>query len=137
MEAKLKKNQLTSQLFIKDTPGSLDDNDVKSGQNNGLFSRASYFEESKTVDLEGPLYADVFNMNHYILNQVAIGVRLYRSKGEFCLITNESTPDFQVIIEDIVLRVCKSKSIPVSSMDTLKFYRKPQLCILLPEQKSR
>lgn len=64
------------------------------------------------MDLEGPLYADVFNMNRYILNQVAISGRLYRSKGEFCLNTNESTPDFQVIIEDIVLRVCKVQVTP-------------------------
>lgn len=102
-----KTSQLTSQLYIKDTPGALDDNDVKNGQNNGLYARSTYFQDSKTVDLEGPLYADLFNMNRYILNQVAIGVRLYRSKGDFCLMTNEDAPVFQVIIEDILLKVCK------------------------------
>lgn len=102
-----KTSQLTSQLFIKDTPGALDDNDVKNGQNNGLYARSIYFQESKTVDLEGPLFSDVFKMNRYILNQVSIGVRLYRSKGEFSLITKEDSPDFQIVIDDILLRVCK------------------------------
>lgn len=102
-----KTSQLTSQLFIKDTPGALDDNDVKNGQNNGLYARSIYFQESKTVDLEGHLFSDVFKMNRYIVNQVSIGVRLYRSKGEFCLITKEDSPDFQIVIDDILLRVCK------------------------------
>lgn len=53
------------------------------------------------------LYSDVFKMDRYILNQVSIGVRLYRSKGELCLITNETDADFQVIVDDILLRVCK------------------------------
>lgn len=102
-----KTSQLTSQLIIKDTPGALDDNDVKNGQNNGLYARSIYFQKSNTVDLEGPLFSDVFKMNRYILNQVSIGVRLYRSKGEFCLITKEDSPDFQIVIDDILLRVCK------------------------------
>ncbi|KAK3086351.1 hypothetical protein FSP39_017298 [Pinctada imbricata] len=51
--------------------------------------------------------ADVFSMDRYILNQVAVGVRLYRSKGDFCLMTNELGPDFQIHIDDIILKVCK------------------------------
>ena len=102
-----KESQLTSQLFLKDRSGHLDDSDVNTGQNTALYNRAKYFAQSKTVDLEGPVKADVFNMDRYILNQVAIGVRFYRSKGEFCLITNELGPDFQIVIEDIILKVCK------------------------------
>lgn len=106
-ESEAKTPQLTSQLFIKDTHGTLDDNDVKNGQNNGLYARSIYFQESKTVELEGPFFSDVFKMNRYILNQVTIGVRLYRPKGEFCLITKEDSPDFQIVIYDNLLKVCK------------------------------
>lgn len=106
-ESEAKTPQLTSQLFIKDTHGTLDDNDVKNGQNNGLYARSIYFQESKTVELEGPFFSDVFKMNRYILNQVSIGVRLYRPKGEFCLITKEDSPDFQIVIYDNLLKVCK------------------------------
>ena len=102
-----KKSQLTSQLFLKDRSGHLDDNDVNKGQNTALYKRAQYFASSKTVDMEGPLKADVCNMNRYILNQVAIGIRFHRMKGDFCLMTNELGPDLQVAIEDIILKVCK------------------------------
>lgn len=84
-----KTSQLTSQLFRKDTPGALGDNGVQK-QNNVLYAMSIYFQYSKTVDLAGPLYADFFNMNRYILNQVAIWLRLYRSKGDFCLMITKT-----------------------------------------------
>ncbi|KAJ8309732.1 hypothetical protein KUTeg_011597 [Tegillarca granosa] len=63
--------------------------------------------ESKLVDMEGQIFHDLFNLDRYILNQVAIGVKLYRSKPEFCLITNENQPAYEVVIEDIILKVAK------------------------------
>ncbi|XP_071177997.1 uncharacterized protein F54H12.2-like [Mytilus edulis] len=102
-----KTSQLTSQFWIKDVAGHLDDNDVNGGSNSSLNTRARYFAQSKTGDMEGPLCHDLFHMNRYILNQVAINVRLTRTRPEFCLMTNEVAPDFKVIIEDIVLKACK------------------------------
>lgn len=102
-----KTSQLTSQLWEKDTPGHLDDNDVNGGLNTALNRRSLYFAQSKTVDMEGPLYHDVFNMDRLILNQVAINVRLTKSRPEFCLMTSQSTPDYKVVIEDIILKACK------------------------------
>lgn len=102
-----KTSQLTSQFWEKDTPGHLDDNDVNSGSNRGLNRRSLYFSESKTADLEGPLYHDLFHIDRYILNQVAINVRLTKARPEFCLMTKETTPNYQVLIEDIVLKACK------------------------------
>ena len=103
----VKQSQLTAALWKKDTSGSFDDADVHSGLNLGLYERANYFRESKTVDLEGFLHHDLFNLNRFILNQVAVGIKLYRTKPEFCLMTNESNADFKINIEDIVLKVCK------------------------------
>lgn len=57
--------------------------------------------------MEGPLYHDLFNMDRFILNQVAINVRLTRARSEFCLMTNVASPDYKVEIEDIVLKACK------------------------------
>ncbi|KAK3109146.1 hypothetical protein FSP39_023936 [Pinctada imbricata] len=102
-----KKSQLTSQLFYKDESGHLDDNDVLNGQNLALYERHKFFAQGKSVDMEGCLLSDIFAMDRFILNQVAIGVRLYRSKDSFCLMTNELGPDFRIEIEDIVLKVCK------------------------------
>lgn len=102
-----KTSQLTTQLWKKDTSGHLDDNDVHSGQNTALFERSSYFTKSKTVDLVGPIHHDLFQMERFILNQVGLAVKFYRSKPEFCLITNELNPDYDIVIEEMFLRVHK------------------------------
>jgi len=102
-----KTSQLTSQLWEKDIPGHLDDNDVDGGANTGLNKRSLYFAESITADMEGPIYHDLFQMDRLILNQVAINVRLTRTRPEFCLMTKEASPNFKVIIEDVVLKACK------------------------------
>ena len=102
-----KASQLTSQLWKKDIACHFDDDDVNGGGNTGLYQRSLYFAGSITVDMEGPLYRDLFQVDRLILNQVAINVRLTRARPEFCLMTNATSPDFKVIIEDIVLKACK------------------------------
>jgi len=72
-----KKSQLASQLWIKDVTGHYD-NDVKNGANTSLYNRSLYLSESQTCDLEGPLLHDLFNLDRYIVNEVAINVKLYR-----------------------------------------------------------
>ena len=102
-----KASQLTSQLWKKDIACHFDDDDVNGGGNTGLYQRSLYFAGSITVDMEGPLYRDLFQVDRLILNQVAINVRLTRARPEFCLMTNATSPNFKVIIEDIVLKACK------------------------------
>lgn len=102
-----KESQLTSQLWKKDIPGHFDDNDVENGSNSSLYSRSAYWTQSQVCDMEGPLLHDLCSLDRYIINQVAVNVKLYRSRPEFCLMTKESNPNFQVIIEDIALKVCK------------------------------
>lgn len=102
-----KTSQLTSQLWEKDTAGHLDDNDIDGGGNVGLYKRSLYFARSMTVDMEGPIYHDLFQVDRLILNQVAMNVRLTRARPEFYLMTNAASPDFKVLIEDIVLKACK------------------------------
>lgn len=101
-----KESQLTSQLWEKDLTGHFNDVDPESTNNTGLFKRSLYFKESKTVDMEGPLYHDLF-VSRFILNQVAINVNLYPSRPEFYLLTKLVSPNLQIHIEDIVLKVCK------------------------------
>jgi hypothetical protein len=107
-----KKSQLTSQLYFKDKTGHYDDNDVNNGVNTSMYTRSLYFGQSQTCDMEGPLLHDFFNLNRYILNYVAINVKMYRSRPEFCLMTSETTPNFEVVIEDIALQVCKLQVLP-------------------------
>ncbi|KAJ8321168.1 hypothetical protein KUTeg_001293 [Tegillarca granosa] len=72
-----------------------------------LYERASYFAQSKLVSLIGPIYHDLFAVDRFLLNQVGVAIKFYRSKPEFCLITNELTPDYDIIIEEMFLRIHK------------------------------
>ncbi|VDH93853.1 Hypothetical predicted protein [Mytilus galloprovincialis] len=107
-----KKSQLTSQLYLRDLSGHYDDNDVKNGSNTSLYNRSLYFTESQTCDMEGPLLHDLFNLDRFMLNSVAINVKLYRSRPEFCLMTSEGSPLFEVYLEEVVLKICKLQVLP-------------------------
>ncbi|KAJ8311949.1 hypothetical protein KUTeg_010502 [Tegillarca granosa] len=106
-----KSSQLLSQLFIEDEGGVMDDSDPAGG-NTGLYERAKYTSESKTVDMSGPILHDLFCQDRFLLNQVDIQVRLYRTKPSFCIMSKETTPDYHVEIQDIVLEACKLKLNP-------------------------
>lgn len=98
-------SQLTSIMWVKDTPGHMDDADIENTSNYGLSRR--YLQGSKSVDMEGPILHDLFQLDRFLLNQAAVSVKLYRTRPDFCLMSNEPTPSYQVAIEDIVLKACK------------------------------
>ena len=102
-----KTTQLTSLMWMKDTLGHMDDCDVENPSNAGLSRRSQYFATSKSVDMEGPILHDLFQLDRYLLNQVAVAVKLYRTRPEFCLMTNVNKPNYEVVIEDIILKACK------------------------------
>ena len=62
-----KSSQLTSQLWESDHAGEFDDANAKSGRNSGLLKRAAIVKGSKTVDLEGPIMHELFQIDRYIL----------------------------------------------------------------------
>ena len=75
-------SQLDTQLFIRDdadSPGVSD----PTGSNNELFQRASTIAESKRIDLQGPIFHDLFSMSRYLINQVDVKIRIYRSSNIF------------------------------------------------------
>ncbi|XP_067685496.1 uncharacterized protein F54H12.2-like [Haliotis asinina] len=97
---------MRAQLFFKDTPGQLEVTDPN-GSNTGMFSRYEFTSESRTFDLESPLMHDLFQMKRYILNQVDVQVKLYRSTPQFALMATKADTAYVVQIEDIVLKVMK------------------------------
>lgn len=100
--------QLTTQLFIKDTPGeAMEDADPTVGSNLGLYQRSKYTSNSKSFDVEGPLFADIFKMSKYLLNQVDVHVRLHRSKPDFALMSTQSNAHVRIDIEEVILKACK------------------------------
>ena len=80
-----------------DSPGVTD----PSGSNNGLFERAQWISISKTMDLQGPIFHDLFDVDLYLLNQGDFNVKLYRNTASFALLAADSATDFKIVFEDI------------------------------------
>ena len=103
--------QLTSQIFIKDDNDAIDDCDP-TGSNSGLFKRAQFISSSKIVDLHGPVYHDFINMNRYLLNQVDIKLKVYRTPNSFCLSSEDTNPDYDIEFLDIYILAKKIRLNP-------------------------
>ena len=108
-----KYSQLSSQLWESDNAGDFDDANAKNGRNARLVKRASLIKGSKTIDLEGPIMHELFQMDRYILNQVGISLKFYRSRAEFCLMsTTANGKNYNIKLQEVLLRVCKCKINP-------------------------
>ena len=53
---------------------------------------------SRTVELQGRIHSDLFNQEKLILNGVDFTVQLHRHKPEFCLLSVDTTPAYQITI---------------------------------------
>ena len=100
---KYRQDALSSQLQTQgwrmddaDSPGVTD----PSGSNNRLFERARWISTSKTMDLQGPIFHDLFDMDRYLLNQVDVNVKLNRNPTSFALLAADSGTDFKTVFED-------------------------------------
>ncbi|MEW8544394.1 MAG: hypothetical protein AB2693_12745, partial [Candidatus Thiodiazotropha sp.] len=91
-----------------DSPGVSD----PSGTNNGLFERAKWIVSSKVIDLQGPIFHDLFGMDRYLLNQVDVKLKVYRSPPSFALLAKDASTNFKVVIEDIYVLARKIKVNP-------------------------
>ena len=87
-----KSSYLTSQLWLKDVPGAVDDSNVKTGGNTSLFERYKYFAGGKLCDLTGPIMHDLFSVGRFLLNQVSVNVKFHRSKPSSYLMTSDLSP---------------------------------------------
>ena len=97
-------NLLTSQLFYKDKRP--DTNDAKTGSNRGLFEQAVATIGGKIVDLEEPLFLDLFEQSRLLVNSVDIGIKLWPSQDAFSFITDSLTPNQEVQIVDVRFKLC-------------------------------
>lgn len=107
-----KDTQLTIQIWERDDEGDADENSPRTGSNGALLNRARRFQGSAVVDMVGPVFHDLFSMDRYLINQVNVNVKLYRSKPAFCLMSGDTSPDYRIAFDDIRLRVCKVKVNP-------------------------
>ena len=104
-------SQLDTQLWDMDdadSPGVTDPGST----NYGLFRREKYTAGSKVLDLQGPIFHDLFNMSRYLLNQVDVKLRLNRTSPAFCLSSGEATPAYKIEILDVYMLVRKIRVNP-------------------------
>ena len=123
-----KRSQLGSQLYYKDK-GDPSSADPISGTNTGLILRSNFTEESKTVDMEVPIYNDMCQQNRYILNGVQIGFKFWPSSTEFKLMSSNPSADYKVEIVDAVLKICMKEVAPeIILAHTATLRNGPALC---------
>ena len=111
LDQSTKSSQTTSQLFIKDDADHPEDPDP-AGSNSGLYERANYIKQSKVLDLQGPVFHQFFQIPRYIINQMDVRLKLYRSSPAFCLLSGETNPSYRIEILDIYLLSRKVKVAP-------------------------
>ena len=102
-----KSSQLSSQGWVRDTAFYVDDDDIKTGNNEGLKGRSKQYAESKLVHLISDIHHDLFKFDKFLLNQIAIAMKFYRSKPESYIISDAIQPDFVADIEEMTIYVCK------------------------------
>lgn len=100
----VKKTHLSASGFAKDTAGQMDSID----RNWGHTTRLGSVNNSKSVDLCGPLWLDLFTQSKYLLNLLDVHIKLVRAKPDFCLFGGEG----RLVIDDAILYVRRVKVEP-------------------------
>lgn len=112
-----KQSQLTSALFFKDTGGKFSIADPTAADANfGLKTRYEFSKESKTIEMAGPIFSDVFFSERLLLSFVDLKVILNRNSNEFCLMSSEDDADYRVQLVDVTLKLRKVKVNPSITM---------------------
>ena len=88
-------SQLQSQLFYSDD-ADLDDVKPYGGTNGGIIARYHWTKESKTFEVEGPIYEDVFNMDKYLFNGVDVNLKFVRNRSSFLMMSDEASPAYKL-----------------------------------------
>ena len=97
--------QLQTQLYYKDTAGSMDHTKPNTTPLNiGLIRRNNLSKSSTFIDMVGPIYADVFQMPRYLLNEVDVHVKLFQSKNSFRLLSSVPSKKYKVVISEVMLK---------------------------------
>ncbi|CAG2245962.1 unnamed protein product [Mytilus edulis] len=103
-----KSTQLSSSLYLKDRYGHMDEIST----NTGLYERRKFISNSKTLEMEGPFFSDIFEMDRYLLNMLSLKLKLYRNDPSFCLMSGEIDTNYHISLEDVVIKLCKIRPNP-------------------------
>ena len=56
--------------------------------------------------MEGPIYADIMQMDRYLFNGVKLRLKLHQSSNGFRLITASNKEKYKVVLEDVIFKAC-------------------------------
>ena len=101
-----KKSHLQASMYYKDFAGRMEYAGGKGDMNNGWKYRYNRTKGSKTVDVEGQIFADAFQFSRYLLNEILVTVKLFQAADEFRLMTEESTKKLKVELLDLAILGC-------------------------------
>lgn len=119
-DAKISK--LQSQLYYKDEIDPSNPDPIN-GSNDGLLLRSAFTDQSKIVDLEGPVYMDICQQNRYILNGVQVNLKFWPSTNQFKLMSPRTSSDYKIEIKEAILKMCMIEVAPevvVAHAETLQ-----------------
>ena len=104
---------LESGLFIREKPKHLDD---CGDSEDGFVARWIYTNNSKSVELSGPLMVDMAQQPRLILSGVELMLRLWPAPHSFTLLTKEKDCTRKIELEDIFVRVCRVQPAPAVTL---------------------
>ncbi len=102
--ASQKKTALYGECFSKDKSGLFDEKNVKENEdhNLGFLERRSRFVGNKSVELQGKLDCDLFNINHLSVNSVSLQIKITKNNNNFYMLGDNK---FAFNYEDVFLRI--------------------------------
>jgi hypothetical protein len=105
---------LTSAGFFADTPGH---SNTRAAGNAGFRRRVQLHSESASVQYIGPLFADIFSIQPYLLNQMSLQVKLTRHSNEFSLlVANNNNTEYKIVIDSAVLHLRRLRVNPTVAL---------------------
>lgn len=78
----------------------------------GSSQDQSTVKKSIPFDLEGPIIEDVCRLDRFVLDGVDVNIKLYRQNPSFCLMFAEEDPNYKIVLDDVIFRVCRIQVSP-------------------------
>jgi hypothetical protein len=112
--------QLESQLYFKDDDQEDPD---PAGRNQGLYNRSVFTIKGNIVDMEGPLYLDMFQQDRLVMNGVGLSLKFWPSKNPFRLLSSDENAGYKVEIVEASFKLCVQKPNPAVLMAHAKMFK--------------
>lgn len=80
--------------------------------NSGFVKRSALIENSKPVELIGPLFLDLFRQQRYILNNQGMRIKMIPSKPDFALNSYGPKGSYKIQFEEVSLTVARATMNP-------------------------